>query len=286
MRPERPLEPVRSLLTASKGKDAKVKAGKVKKRTKPPLVRARRRKIDPTSWDSVYLKGVFLDSVPIPPSITGHVVEAVEGEGEDEDEEMSEGIDSEAGGSDEQEHEPTASSKIPSPPQVPPSTQALPPSPSTKDLGTPKQDLSASFAPLPQDFDIRYETNTTLTLLGDMFGDGEDWGGSESIDEMEGVESVAPGKTERMIEVDGEDEIEVVPRDHSPDHEPHTKSKSAQKPTVSFESAVKTGSDEYLDKEMSDDGSPVASSASATKSARAVPRTTLKDLFAPREEEG
>ncbi|KAF8840447.1 hypothetical protein BDN67DRAFT_1069276 [Paxillus ammoniavirescens] len=288
MRPERPLEPVRSLLTASKGKDAKIKAGKVKKRTKPPLVRARRRKIDPTRWDSVYLKGVFLDSVSIPSSIPEHAVEAVEGEREDEDEEMSEGIHSEAGGSGEHEREPTTSPKIPSPPQVPPSTQALPSPPSTTDLGPPKQDPSASSVPLPQDFDIRYETNTTLTLLGDMFGDGEDWGGSESIDEMEGVESVAPGEAERTMEVDGDDEIEVVPRDRSLGHEPHAKDQGKseqQKPPMDFESVVKTGSNEYLDEEMSNDGSLAASSASTMKSAQAAPRTTLKDLFAPREEE-
>ncbi|KIK91559.1 hypothetical protein PAXRUDRAFT_149238 [Paxillus rubicundulus Ve08.2h10] len=275
MRPERPLEPVRSLLTASKGRGGKIKAGKVKRRTKPPLVRARRRKIDPTAWDSVYLKGVFLDSVPFPPSIPGHVVEAVEGEGEDEDEEMSNGVDSEAGGSDAHEHEPT----------VPPSTQAVPSSASTTDLEPLKQDLSASSAPLPQDFDIRHETNTALTLLGDMFGDGEDWGGSESIDEMEGVESVAPRKAERTMEVDGEYEIEVVPRDHSQPHAKKDKAKSEQRPTVGSECTVKTGSNEYLDKEMSKDGSPAPSSASAMKSAQAAPRTTLKDLFAPREEE-
>ncbi|KAG9318926.1 hypothetical protein JVU11DRAFT_1039 [Chiua virens] len=69
MRPERPLEPMRNDLDGSK-----TKANAKKKRSKQPLVRARRRLIDPTKWDSVYLKGLFLDSVsvsvPLPESTT------------------------------------------------------------------------------------------------------------------------------------------------------------------------------------------------------------------------
>ncbi|KAI9574163.1 hypothetical protein HD554DRAFT_4016 [Boletus coccyginus] len=64
MRPEQPLEPMRNELSAWKVKGANNKM-KMKKRVKPPPVRARRRLIDPTKWDSVYLKGMFLDNVPV-----------------------------------------------------------------------------------------------------------------------------------------------------------------------------------------------------------------------------
>src|SRR6267154_2127465 len=67
MRPERPLPPQagpafqrRTLVKAAR-KDGKEKA--TKKRAREPATRARRRTIDPTKWDSVHLKGMFLDVV-------------------------------------------------------------------------------------------------------------------------------------------------------------------------------------------------------------------------------
>ena len=70
MRPERPLMPqTRSVL----GRDTKRKVGgketggkEKKMRVKEPDTRARRRTIDPTKWDSVHLKGMFLDVVTAP----------------------------------------------------------------------------------------------------------------------------------------------------------------------------------------------------------------------------
>ncbi|EGN96949.1 hypothetical protein SERLA73DRAFT_170295 [Serpula lacrymans var. lacrymans S7.3] len=57
MRPERPLAPQMSTPSVSK------KGGlKKKPRIKAALVRSRRRTIDPTKWDSVHLKGMFLDA--------------------------------------------------------------------------------------------------------------------------------------------------------------------------------------------------------------------------------
>ncbi|KAF9221062.1 hypothetical protein BS17DRAFT_810201 [Gyrodon lividus] len=222
MRPERPLAPVLSVLTASKGKDGRAKAGKVKKRVKPPPIRARRRKIDPTKWDSVYLKGVFLDSVPVPLPTLVHIIntsmEPVEG-GADEDEAMGEEADSEADLSDENESEPTGPPRVLSPPRLPASTQALSSSTNPERLKKGKA-LFASPALLHRE-----------------------------------------------------------------------KGKSTRKPTVGSESARATGqfgSNECPDEEdveMSKQGSPAASSASALKSTPAGPQKLLKDLFAPREEE-
>jgi len=61
MRPEKPLPPVYSVTSSTTGKDGK----KRRKREKPKLVRARRRTINPTKWDSQHLKGAFLDSIVV-----------------------------------------------------------------------------------------------------------------------------------------------------------------------------------------------------------------------------
>ena len=75
MRPERPLEPMRNESNTNlKGMNAKVK-----KRVKLPPLRARRRLIDPTKWDSAYLKGVFLDAVPLP-SLTSRDISEITGQ--------------------------------------------------------------------------------------------------------------------------------------------------------------------------------------------------------------
>jgi len=62
MRPQKPLPPVSGVTSNRAGnKDGKKK----RKREKPKLVRARRRAIDPTKWNSQHLKGAFLDSVVV-----------------------------------------------------------------------------------------------------------------------------------------------------------------------------------------------------------------------------
>ena len=62
MRPEKPLPPqLHSAQTANR-KDGKER----KKRAKDPDYRARRRMIDPTKWDSVHLKGMWLDVITAP----------------------------------------------------------------------------------------------------------------------------------------------------------------------------------------------------------------------------
>ncbi|KAH7910241.1 hypothetical protein BJ138DRAFT_1009253 [Hygrophoropsis aurantiaca] len=60
MRPARPLEPQIAVTRGIKkaGPNGKEK----RKRVKAPATRARRRTIDPTKWDSVHLKGMFLDA--------------------------------------------------------------------------------------------------------------------------------------------------------------------------------------------------------------------------------
>ena len=62
MRPERPLPPMSAVVSNTIGNNPQKKK---RKREKVKLVRARRRTIDPTKWDSQHLKGAFLDSIVV-----------------------------------------------------------------------------------------------------------------------------------------------------------------------------------------------------------------------------
>ncbi|KAF9233725.1 hypothetical protein BU15DRAFT_53526 [Melanogaster broomeanus] len=241
MRPERPLGLTLNALSASKGKDAKGTAGKVKKRVKPAPVRARRRKIDPTKWDSVYLKGVFLESVSVSPT-TGDVPKVSGGE---EDEVLTNADDTEE---EEEEEENTSDQGHSTKAPVPTSHEAV--------------DTN----------DIRHESTAALALLGDMFGDEGDWGGSESVDGMEGLD-------------DGEAREKGTRADEEGDFE--------ERPTAD---AVRASGKNRLDEEVGKrtrDGDiemaepdPVTSTDTSTsRPAQSTLQTNLKALFAPREEE-
>jgi hypothetical protein len=61
IRPEKPLSAVISSASTAGKKDGKKK----REREKLELVRARRRTIDPTKWDSQHLNGAFLESIVV-----------------------------------------------------------------------------------------------------------------------------------------------------------------------------------------------------------------------------
>ncbi|KIJ65339.1 hypothetical protein HYDPIDRAFT_167067 [Hydnomerulius pinastri MD-312] len=196
MRRERPLEPICSALI------------------KPPSIKARRRTIDPTKWDSVYLKGVFLDSVPVALST---LVSATIPSATEEDEKISNEDESEDDGH------------------------------------------STSVAPSRS---VCHETNTALALLGNIFGEGEDWGGSEGVDEMEGGSVAVRRVEENAFRGDEEDEIEVVPRDYGNDGWALGKVRGMQRKVESDES----GEDEDArtpdtDVEMADANPPATSTS-------------------------
>ena len=64
IRPEKPLPPL-SAVTSSASTAGKKDDKKKRKREKLELVRARRKTIDPTKWDSQHLKGAFLASIAV-----------------------------------------------------------------------------------------------------------------------------------------------------------------------------------------------------------------------------
>ena len=278
MRPERPLEPMRGELSTLKAKGVN---GKVKKRVKPPPVRARRRLIDPTKWDSVYLKGVFLDNVAVPLPTSEDALEipslVKDGIADEEDEEETD--------------EDSAHSDAPSTPPQP--VPQLVQDHARAILSA--QSPSAAFATSSQiqepieSIDVREEANAALAMLGKMFGDKEDWDGRESIDEMEDLEDNEARETE--MQVDGEDDIEIVPCDLGEGERSKTtkkdKGKGKEKSAggvVRFdhEDGVEVVAHER-DVEMEEIDSPVSVEVS-TPTAEPAPRTNLKALFAPRED--
>jgi hypothetical protein len=258
MRPERPLEPMRGELSASKVN------GKVKKRVKPSPVRARRRLIDPTKWDSVYLKGVFLDNIAVPLPTSEDALESPSQKGDIADEEDVEETDEDS----------TASDAFSTPPQPVPQL--------VQDRARAileAQSPDATFATSSrtheptESINVRDEANAALAMLGRMFRDEEEWDGRESVDEMEDLEDNK--SREKEMQVDGVGE-------RRKNNNGKGKEKSAGG-VVRFddEDGVEVVARER-DVEMEID--PPVSIEVSTQTAEPAPRTNLKALFAPKED--
>ena len=268
MRPEKPLPEQIPTTVTSKGKGKQPKdakdAGKVKKRRpKDPPSRARRQTIDPLKYGSQQLKGVFLENAAAnvaldkkavpparPPVEENSRAESSSSEEEDENEEELEVEE------DEVVHElPARVSPLPAVQQRPQS----PPKPSPQTRIT-KPD------PLPSDStDLAQEKNAALGLLQSLFGGRNDneWGDKESLGSDVDMDELAPRQTQ-LLAGDVEDDIEVVPM------------------AVDEAQTESSTEDEAEGSEAAEPEAqaPVPSTAPAPKS------TKLKDLFAPREEEG
>jgi hypothetical protein len=278
MRPERPLPPQAQSALGRDGKgrkDEKEKTAKEKKkRVREPNVRARRRTIDPTRWDSVHLKGMFLDVVTAGRVITEETNMGVgdeigrcdESKGDDESEKEigHESYVMEAATPEPSTTEPFIASPTTSPPaQVPQpslsfSTQTA--APYTSELGT----------------ELAQEKLASLSLLHSLFGtrNDDDWIGRESVgsdideDEVEqlkkegGRGNVGPG-------IEGDEGIEEVPMDLD---------RSGREVDIS------DGDDEVEVEEAQEAREQEAIVEQEVKAP--VRMTNLKDLFAPREEEG
>jgi hypothetical protein len=287
MRPAHPLPPPLDFLRKVE-KEKKPAGGKAKKaRVKPPSTRARRKTIDPVRWGSVHLKGAYLDSVgadarhraPSPA-----VFAAAPGPVSDSDSDSDAGLAnaSESGGDDESESE--VDEELPDASMVVDALSLSPsPPPPAMPSGLHTSASAAASAPGTSEVvttgNLREETSHTLALLRSLFADadaqGTDWGGAESADE----EGHAPRWPLRATEMDARDEgiVEEVPaaiRVADP---------ASKEDVVDAENASEEEDDDDADEHA------VAASvqtSQAPPSAVAAPKTSLRDLFAPREEEG
>jgi hypothetical protein len=142
-----------------------------------------------------------------------------------------------------------------------------PPTNSTHSQPTPHLDVSA---------DIRQEKAQTLSLLNTLFGgdDVEDWVGQESLGSDIDVDELTKGDI-MLIEEDVD--FEVVPS-----------SVPANKPSQELQHNAETSEDESgaeLAEEIEVD-IPIEAAATKGPASKSTQPTTLKNLFAPREEEG
>ncbi|KAK0202997.1 hypothetical protein DFS33DRAFT_1344195 [Desarmillaria ectypa] len=178
MRPKRPLMPL----------PKPPAGGKVSKKRKIPLVRARRRTIDMRRWKGAHLTGVFLGGgVPLE--------EKNDADDEDEDEDMGKqqnaARDTSSG---EDSENVSASSMDKSSSSAVQKMAAKAPSESESLLDSP--------------FDLTAEKRETLGLLQSLFGSSDstkEWGDAESIASGIDVDE------QRLLDGDGEADYEVVP---------------------------------------------------------------------------
>ena len=189
MRPEKPLPPMSTVTSNTAGKKVERKKRKLEQ---VKLVRARRRTIDPTKWDSQHLKGAFLDSIVVADDrddLPGSQPSRPQTPNDDGESDFSSGEeDGEGGaGSDSSEYETTAAES-----QTNSGTMSRPP-PTTR----------AESDEVDTDLDFNQEKLRALSLLDSMFGGlerNQEWGGKEALDsdiDMSGLPPVQPSLSPR-----------------------------------------------------------------------------------------
>ena len=268
MRPARPLGlPLdRDVLKAQNISQNKGKKKRRARAAPSPPTRARRKTIDPLRWGSMHLSGVFLDGdkVSLSPgpaliaSRVGNSAGGVGGKGEGEstevegDEEVEEILDashtqSPADDNLNSDMLPRGSAVAPAPPR----------SSSTASSSTPVSGDAANT-------DLAVETAKALQLLNTMFGGeaNEDWGGAESVD--------------------SEMEQEAAASTHANDAVPYA-SKGSSHDATDFE-VVPAAQQADKNSSVVDLQAPIATAVRDPDPVE--PSRQLKDLFAPREEEG
>jgi hypothetical protein len=260
MRPARPLGlPLDALKTQnqnflSKGKDKERRKKKGAAAAAAPPTRARRLTIDPLRWGSVHISGVFLDGErALVSSALAAGGEASGGNDEstevDADEEVEKILDVSENSADDDDGNDN-DSDVPS-------------------HGEPSAPLRSSSIPVDTtSADLAAEKAKALGLLYSMFNEAdEDWGGEESVDSDMEREAAAAVRANAV---------------------PHPSQGSSSHDAADFEVVPAA---QGVSKMSSDDQRQAAQTAAVTASPRnpdpvQPPATNLKDLFAPREEEG
>jgi hypothetical protein len=260
MRPERPLVLARDLAGRVEEKRKTDKNGKVKKvrrREKVQVSRARRRTIDMTKWGSVHLKGAFLDVV------TGPRVAGGDGKGMELDREDEESDNEEF--TDEDDSDPMEGHEIEIDAAVSPTKDANPSSLS-RNLDSATKLPSASMQGADDDLDMTLEKTKSLGILRSLFGDRDD---SEWV-HPESVSDIDDNRPERgaVVQEDREDfnmEVEEVPME------------AERLRTVQRDFETENSEPQQVYEMETQQGSAAIKATQATK---------LKDLFAPRDEDG
>ena len=242
----RPGKPLPPASTITPNTSGKKIEKKKRKREKPKLARARRRTIDPTKWDSQHLKGVFLDSIVVGDG--DHPSGTV---GDQEAAHLSSGEEEEEEGHESDSSE--SESVAPTSPKV----TSRPPHPNRDVVDT--------------EHDFNQEKLCALSLLDSMFGGLEgdqEWGGKEVLDSD--IDMPEPPTVQT-----------------SPSPQP-THSKEAFKEPDLKRAVEEAQEDPESEESSADATTPAPGRAITPVTARNanVMKAKLKDLFAPREEQG
>lgn len=274
MRPGRPLPLVPAPVSGGQ-KLALAQKRRRERKGRCGLVRQRRRLIDPELWGSEYLKGVMLESgsgVILPERKAVDI--AVPSEPP-----ALEGVDEE----DSSLSHPIEKVRRPPSPRLPTPASPHPPKEQKKATITPPAPtlLPPPFTlePAPEN-DLAREAAQSLSFLTSLFGNANeesDWGGAESLSDLE-VEVSAPSNYRTPLLASGglneEGDVEIVPRESA-----------STKATVKTQAPAEIDLQESL--EVDDDpGIDAVEAASAPQKSPAVHLTKLKAMFAPREEDG
>ena len=248
MRPEKPLPPMSTAASSTTGNKKK------RKREKGKPVRARRRTIDPTKWDSQHLKGAFLDSIVVADDDDNPPVtmpsQPLTSEARDV---------SDLSSGEEEEDEPQSSE----PESVVGRSSTTSVSSNGLDyVAHTKQDV------VDTDHDFNQEKLSALSLLDSMFGGLEgnrEWGGKEVLDSDVDIQELPAVHTSS---------------ESSPQRQAHN--------TPGFipgagEAQGASGDKGYSTSATAPVPEDIATSA-ATEKVNA--KGKLKDLFAPQEEQG
>jgi hypothetical protein len=262
----RPLRPLPAVVEMRPQKRVD-RADKKKKRMKDPDSRARIRTIDMTRWGSVHLKGKFLDmevvAVQHPPNDQVGVAAVLERV-----------VDASSDSSSDEE------SAIDIPEKHTYTTEPIPVFQPTSEPGLASASIQPSKTPpgMTQTSLLTEEKSHALTLLATLF-DGKtdsEWVGREDLgSDVDEDEVVRKGVFEKIgggEAADGEEEFETVPMDEEVQDE---EDPQFDPMTIDAESDQETrlASKPHL-------------LPSATKQQKPQKSTKLKDLFAPREEDG
>lgn len=246
MRPSHPLPPPNE----DKKVLSKGKGGKVKKKVRELDTRARRKTIDMTRYGSVHLKGMFLDMEMM------NVGKGQEEKGlELEVEVMDDSDESDAEAPQEKEEEAEEAKQT----LISEVVKSVPPPALTPPVNAPAKESL-----LDDKINIAAEKKQTLDLLASLFGnkDDADWVGRESVDsDMD--ETKITTRHRMVVEADDNGDFEVVPMDAD--------LTQALSPRETPDETM------VVEKEVS-------VPQIFTKEKQEV--TKLKDLFAPREEDG
>lgn len=243
----RPLRPL-TLSSSSLANSTSTRRPSKKQRQKPPPTRTRRRLLDPEFWGAEYLKGVMLEG-------TTNIV--------------TEEAPKRAPGSSKNDKDIEPPSKKGKQRSPSPAFHAIAPKEISRSKKITQSALGAS--------DLAQEATQNLSLLKSLFSDdANDWGGAESLSDMD-----IPAEETVQIPVGNSDRFDSnIGKDGKSKSDGFAEGMSSEV-EVSATVAIE---DENKESPPSIQNHPTVDSPSPPE--QVVQKTKLKDMFAPRAEEG